>query len=335
MKYKSKILRIIDANVNRAMEGMRVVEEIARLVLDNKKISRELKNLRGDLQQTVKALPDVKSLVKFREAMKDVGRKISTEMENRREGLEGVFQANIKRAQEATRVLEEFSKSTGARSAKSFKALRFKLYDVEKKIKPLILSSKRKMLDFDLYVVSDPLRSHLEAARGVIRGGGKIFQLRDKGASKKKYLQLAKAIRKLTKKAKVAFIVNDHLDIAQLIDADGIHLGQDDIPIPLARKLLGEEKIIGFSTHSFAQAVKAEKAGADYISFGPIFQTPSKPKTKPLGLKALKRVVKRIKIPVVAIGGISESNIHDVRKTGCQRIAVIRAASELRLLRRK
>ncbi|MFH1683451.1 MAG: hypothetical protein ABIA67_01065, partial [Candidatus Margulisiibacteriota bacterium] len=169
MTYKSKVLRIIDANVNRAMEGVRVVEEIARMVLDNKKLTEELKNVRGNLKQAVKSLPDAKTLLKFRESLKDVGRKITTEMENRREDLDSIFHSNIKRAQEATRVLEEFSKGTSVKSAKAFKGLRFKLYDVEKRIKPLIVSSKRKMLDFDIYVVSDPLRLPLEAARGVIK----------------------------------------------------------------------------------------------------------------------------------------------------------------------
>ncbi|MCX5748792.1 MAG: thiamine phosphate synthase, partial [Candidatus Saganbacteria bacterium] len=128
------------------------------------------------------------------------------------------------------------------------------------------------------------------------------------------------------KRAGVTFIVNDYIDVCLAIDADGVHLGQDDVPVPVARKLLGSGKIIGLSSHSFDQAITGAKSGADYISLGPVFSTPSKPDTKPLGIEVLKKVLKSVKVPVVAIGGINEDNIKVVIAAGAKRVAVIRAA---------
>jgi len=321
----SKLLRIIDVNFNRATEGLRVVEEIARFVLEDPKLTLELKEFRGKLRQVIES----EIQFRHRRALEDVGRKLYTEGEGQRENLEGVFQANMKRAQEAVRCLEEFSKLIKPHFGKAFKNIRFKLYELEKQIAPRV--SKAVKLDFDLYVVTDPRRNHLETARRAIAGEARIIQLRVKTISKPAYYRLAKKIAKIAQKANVTFILNDYWDLVRKVGADGVHLGQEDLArfsISRVRKELGADKILGISTHSFNQAIKAEKLGADYISVGPIFATPSKPGTKPVGLRLLRKVIKRVKIPVVAIGGIDKSKLHDIKKTGATRFAVIRAVLE-------
>lgn len=318
----SKILRIIDANTNRAVEGLRVVEEIVRFVLEDTKLTIEIKKLRRELRRA--------SNFQGRDALGDVGRKVYTATEGKRENLADIFSANMKRAQEAVRCLEEFSKLFNPKYGKRFKQIRFQLYELEKIIALRI--THYSLLDFSLYVVTDPEFDHLKVAKKVLAAGVKAIQLRDKAASKEEYLKLAKKICKLAKQYGAAFIVNDYPEIARQVDAAGVHLGQEDLAglsIKKARKIMGEGKIIGVSTHSLAQAIRAEKAGADYISCGPIFKTPSKPLGHPLGLNVLRKIIRKVKTPVVAIGGINAGNVGLIKKAGCQRYAVIRAASEI------
>jgi len=298
-------------------------------VLEDKKPTLELKEIRGKLRKLIGRLIEHEIKFQQRRALKDIGRELYTPKEAERRTILDVFMANAKRVQEAMRVLEEFSKLIRPELGKQLKAIRFKIYDLEQKI--FYALSRRLKLDFDLYLITDPMRDHVEVVREAIAGGVKVIQLRDKTASQKRLLKWAKKIRKLTQKAGVTFIVNDYPEIAREAKADGLHLGQDDlekISIRQTRKRLGEDRIIGVSTHSLGQALSAVKKGVDYISVGPIFSTPLKIGTKAVGLKLLRQVMKRVKIPVVAIGGINESNIYNVRKTGCQRVAMIRAILE-------
>ncbi|MCM8799554.1 MAG: thiamine phosphate synthase [Candidatus Omnitrophica bacterium] len=139
-----------------------------------------------------------------------------------------------------------------------------------------------------------------------------IIQLRDKYSDKKQVLSEAKRIKKLLNRNRQIFIINDYIDIAQLVGADGIHLGQNDLPIVLAKKLLGERKIIGISCHSIEEALEAEREGADYISIGPIFGTALKPNLKPLNIGILKEISKCIHIPFFPVGGIDLSNLNKI-----------------------
>lgn len=185
------------------------------------------------------------------------------------------------------------------------------------------------MKDFILYVITDKKaskgRGHLEVIKSAIDGGADVVQLRDKDAGVRELVQVGNEIRLLTHRRHVDFIVNDRVDIALATDADGVHLGQDDLPLSLARKIIGKEKIIGVSTHSLDEAIQAEADGADYIAVGPVFATPTKPDYKPVGLELIRQVRMRIKIPFVVIGGIDENNIKDVVKAGATRVAVVRA----------
>jgi len=166
--------------------------------------------------------------------------------------------------------------------------------------------------------------SHIEIAKLAIKGGADIIQLRDKFLSTSELIDTAKKISLLCKKSNVIFLVNDRVDVALVSGADGVHLGQEDIPIKDARKLLGKNKIIGGTAHNMREALACEKAGADYIGYGHIYPTASKHKPdKPKGTAKLKEIVNRIKIPVIAIGGITQENLSDVVKTGVHGAAFI------------
>ena len=155
----------------------------------------------------------------------------------------------------------------------------------------------------------------------MIKGGIKIIQYREKYKSLKEKVKEAKEIAKICKDNGVVFIVNDHVDIAMLVDADGVHVGQDDMDISDVRNIIGD-KIIGVSTHAPSEAIKAQKDGANYIGVGPIFKTTTKDR-KPVGLEYLEFVANNISIPYVAIGGIKEHNFDKILSIGAQRVSLV------------
>ena len=188
---------------------------------------------------------------------------------------------------------------------------------------------KRKSLkNFKLYAVTDLKEENagnLKAIECALAGGVDVIQLRSKVFSDGALFELGQKIRVLTHRMKKLFIVNDRLDLALALNADGVHLGQDDLPLAAACRIAGKNLLIGCSTHNFKQAVEAEREGADYIGFGPIFGTPTKPAYQPIVLDLIARVMKRIQIPVVCIGGINHSNVKEVIGAGDNRVAVVRA----------
>ncbi|MBC7321381.1 thiamine phosphate synthase [bacterium] len=184
-------------------------------------------------------------------------------------------------------------------------------------------------MDLSLYVITDERiglgRSHLFLAEEALRGGATVIQLRDKEKSGRELYKIGVKLREITKKYKALFIVNDRLDIALAVGADGVHLGMNDLPISVARRIAGSNFIIGASVSSPEEAVLAEKEGADYISAQSIFETSSKEDVKIIGIEGLKTIVKVSSLPVIAIGGINRDNVRDVMKTGVKGIAVISA----------
>lgn len=180
-----------------------------------------------------------------------------------------------------------------------------------------------------LYVILDKksqkAKSFLETAKAAIAGGADVLQLRDKELSTKALIEEGKLLRELTHRTQTLFIVNDRVDVALAVQADGIHLGQEDLPVAIARQILPANALIGKSTHSLQQALQAEREGVDYIGVGPIFATPTKPTYTPVGLQLIEEVSQRIKIPFVAIGGIDTQNIYQVLERCATNIAVVRA----------
>lgn len=184
------------------------------------------------------------------------------------------------------------------------------------------------MREFKLYAITGeefhPDRDLVEVMEEAILGGVDIIQLRDKYSSKREVLEKAKKLRDLTKKHDVIFIVNDHIDVALAVEADGIHIGQDDLPLCEARKIMGPNKIIGISTHAIEEARLAEAEGADYIGVGPVFHTKSKVDVvDPVTTAYVGQVAEEIKIPFVAIGGIKLHNVDQVLEAGATRICAI------------
>ncbi|MFH0765780.1 MAG: thiamine phosphate synthase [Calditrichota bacterium] len=182
-----------------------------------------------------------------------------------------------------------------------------------------------------LFVLTDEVlsggRSHVEVAQAALAGGAKVIQLRDKQASSRKLLDCALKIRELTTATQAVFIVNDRLDIALASEADGLHVGQDDLPAQVARKLLGSKKILGVSARSVKEAIQAECDGADYIGLGPVFEARGTKVNagEPLGLELIRAVRRIVKIPIIAIGGINRDNAAEVIQAGATGVAVISA----------
>ena len=324
-----KLFRLVDANINRAAEGMRVLEDIARLCFDNREVSERLKRLRHDTRKNIMAyLPECLS---ERDSLNDVGLDISRELKLDGKGsMQELVTANFKRVQEALRVVEENLKLLGRYElSKLYEGFRFASYSLEKDyIKVEYSHEKRRKLNTDLYCVTAGEyscgRDNLQVVRSMINSGVKIIQYREKDKKLiQKYDECLK-IREMTLEAGVTFIVNDNIDIAMLVRADGVHIGQDDLPVEKVRELVGDEMIIGLSTHSPGQAQDAVKRGADYIGVGPIFRTFTKKDVcEPVGLEYLDYVVENINIPYVAIGGIKENNMHQVLARGAGCIAMV------------
>ncbi len=179
-----------------------------------------------------------------------------------------------------------------------------------------------------LYIILDQqyaTRDIISIAQDAIDAGVDVIQYREKGLPKKDALNIAEKLRKLTAGTGIPFIINDDPALALAVDADGVHLGQDDIPPHVARRILGEDKIIGLSTHSYQEAIEAGSSGINYIGFGPIFQSGTKMVAAPHGPEAITRVRNAITIPLIAIGGINEENITDVIRCGADGAAVISA----------
>ena len=185
-------------------------------------------------------------------------------------------------------------------------------------------------IDYSLYLVTDRKlargRSTLDIVSAAVSGGVTCVQLREKDCSTLDFIEEALAIKKFLKTREVPLIINDRLDVALAVAADGVHLGQSDMPLEMARKIAGRSMLIGISAESVQDAVEAEKGGADYLGVSPIYATPTKSDTAPpLGLEGLQEIRKRVKIPLAAIGGLNESNAAEVIRHGADGVAVVSA----------
>lgn len=312
--------RIIDANLNRATEGLRVIEEIARFILSDAELSARLKTIRHELQKFFDVEYD--NLLDSRDTLNDVGCNIINP--DKKESLDSIFKANFKRVEEAFRVLNQYASLDDS--------YRYRIYTIEKEMRSKLKLDYKKIFlnDKKLYLVtnSDNFESDeifLDRVALSIKSGVDIVQLREKNTTSKRFIYLAQRIRELTSHFGAAFIVNDRVDIAKISNADGVHLGQDDIPISYAREILGDNAIIGVSTHCPEHAKKAITDGADYIGVGPVFKTPTKPSKDPVGLEYVKWAADNVNIPFFAIGSIDTANIKEVVQAGAKRVAVIRA----------
>lgn len=189
--------------------------------------------------------------------------------------------------------------------------------------------SYKGKIDYSLYLVTDRNvlmgRDLLKGIEEAIKGGATLIQLREKNISTLEFYNIALKVKELTNKYNIPLIINDRLDIALAVDAEGLHIGQDDMPLKIARKILGDDKIIGVSTSSTEEALGAQRDGADYVGVGAMFPTDTKTDADSVTLMELRSIKASLKIPVVAIGGINKNNIQSVMKTGANGVAVISA----------
>lgn len=319
--------RIIDVNLNRATEALRILEEITRFLLDDEHLSEKLKNIRHKIN--IFQDENYNAYLKARDTENDVGTDIKNSTQ--RINIENIFKANIKRLQQSLRVLSEYS-AGDEKQLTLFEKLRYETYTLEKIMWEKLKNkyNQIKLSEKKLYLVtnSNNFKSEddfLDAVASALEGGVDILQLREKEMPANKILDLGKKLKQLCLHYNTTFIVNDRVDIAALLDADGVHLGQDDLDVESARTILGPNAIIGISTHAPEQALKAVKDGADYIGVGPVFKTPTKQGRTPVGIEYVKWASENINIPAFAIGGIDLNNCEQVIAAGIHRIAVVRA----------
>jgi thiamine-phosphate diphosphorylase len=187
-----------------------------------------------------------------------------------------------------------------------------------------------------LHVITEPYpdaEGHLLIARDALEAGARLIQFRSKNESPAERLSLARKLRAMTRECKAILMVNDFPELAKKVDANGVHVGKNDVPVEVARKIFGKEKIVGSSANTVEEALDAVKNGADYVGFGPVFQTFSKPDAaSPRGIDAVRKVRRafdsaRISVPVIAVGGINEKNALQVMEAGADGLAVVSAVS--------
>lgn len=314
------IYRILDANLDRAREGLRIIEEWCRFGLNNSSLAEECKKMRQEL-----AAMHIWEIRQARNTPNDVGTELSHPGEETRKSVEDLLQANLARVQEALRVLEEYGKLylPQLNIGQNSKQLRYRVYTLES---ALFDSDRRKLLhNSPLYLVTSPSENLFAIVDDALRGGLTLVQYRDKEIDDNIRLANAAQLCQLCHNYGALFIVNDRVDLAVAVDADGVHLGQQDIPIALAREILGSDKIIGRSTTNPDEMQAAIAEGADYIGVGPVYATPTKPDKAPAGLEYVQYVAENCPLPWYAIGGIDLSNFEQVISAGGSRVAVVRA----------
>ena len=280
------VAQVLDANINRVAEGLRVIEEYTRFISKNKSQTDLLASWRKQVSHQESVHPA--SLLMIRDITQDMRAKETPTVRLR---LLDLLTANFKRVSEGLRVLEEYTGQA------SYNRLRYDVYTLEKEI---LLPLYQRRIRPGIYLISDDPDVLIQG----LDWGVSLIQLRGKQSSKETLLKQARFVVKHAKKAGIPFIINDYLDIALLVDADGFHSGQDDLSVVEQRRVLGAHKLIGKTTHSLAQGLKAQRDGADYVSVGPIWETPSKAGRKGIGFAYLEAAKDQLTIPYVAIGGI-------------------------------
>lgn len=329
-------LRVLDAAANRATEGLRVVEDFTRFGLDDVHLTRLVKTLRHDLAEACAALPWPERLA-ARDTQGDVGTNVSTPAEGERRDAWAVCSAGIERAKQSLRSLEEFGKLAAPAVAPKFQTFRYRLYTLEKAL-GITHDSVQRLADVRLCVLVDGRETVDEFRRlvaPVVAAGVGMIQLREKGLADAELAERARLrvrlLRQLNQDSPVLVIINDRADIAAAVDADGVHLGQEDMSVKDARAILGPRRLIGVSTNNIEQARAAVLDGANYLGAGPTFPSSIKHFDAYPGLAYLRQVAAEIRLPAFAIGGIGPDNLSQVLETGVRRVAVssaVIAASE-------
>jgi len=303
------ILRLLDANGNRAAEGLRVLEDVARFMFNDARLASLAKDLRHALRQGIPA-----NAVYARDTAGDVGTALTAAGEMERARPLDLIRANAARVAEAVRAAEEASKLIGnAALAVVLESLRYKLYQLESAL--LARFPAWQLLRVRLYALIDTslTTDPVGVAAAVARGGAGAVQLRAKNLNQRDYRELAVRVQDACRANHALFIVNDHVAIARALQADGVHVGQDDLSVADVRTIVGPGCAIGLSCHTAQQARDAMMVGADYLGLGPMFATTTKPHEPCRGPELLDAVRPFLDRPSYAIGGIDAERLRELR----------------------
>ncbi len=314
---QAQLYRILDANLDRAREGIRVIEEWCRLGLEHQGHSQKCKDIRQILGRWHS--PQIRSA---RNIAHDPGTALSHAGEEERSDLASLLAANFARVQEAIRVLEEYGKLYDPTLAREMKALRYEVYELQS---ALMVSDRLQILrDHPLYLVTMPHPRLLGVVEDCLQGGLKIVQFRQKEGTDREKIETAQALCNLCRTYDALFLVNDRVDIALVVGADGVHLGQTDMSVKQARQILGHAAIIGLSTTSPQELAYALEQQPDYVGVGPLFDTPTKPGKAAVKDSYLPYAVKNCPIPWFGIGGVNSENLTGLIALGVKKVAVVR-----------
>ena len=322
---RNSVYRILDASANRAGEGLRTLEEIARFVLDDSKLTSELKSQRHGLAGALKSISRF-SLLRARNTCEDVGTEITGTGEYLRADLADVVAAAAARTQQSLRVLEEYTKTIDPDISVELEQIRYRCYTACAAIELRIVTHSKNcsLHSSSLYVLMScgSSQSNFQSkVEELLVGEVDVIQLRDRSADDRTLISRARAGTEIARRLGKVFIMNDRADLALAADTDGVHVGQEELPVADARRIVGN-RLVGVSTHSIQQARDAVKDGADYIGCGPVFSSKTKCFTEFVGTEFLTQVVDEIQIPAFAIGGIDLTNVDQVVRSGMHRIAV-------------
>jgi thiamine-phosphate pyrophosphorylase len=318
------VYRILDANLDRAREGLRILEEWCRFGLNDATYTEQIKHLRQTLAQW-----HTDDLRQARDTPGDPGTVLTHAQEAEREDLRAVLQANLCRVQEALRVLEEYGKLYRPDFAAACKAMRYQVYTLESDLMGGQRAQRlQRLRQASVYLVTSPQDTLIATVEAALKGGITLVQYRDKNTEDEVRLQRAQQLRDLCHRYQALFLVNDRVDLALAVGADGVHLGQTDLPVAVARRLLGPQAIIGRSTTNPEEMNRALSEGADYIGVGPVYSTPTKPGKAAAGLDYVRYAAAQAPAPWFAIGGIDGDNLSAVLQAGAQRVAIVRAVME-------
>ena len=310
--------RILDANWNRAAEGARVVEDYARFVLNDPNLSHGYKHLRHDLSQRMKTLDDA-MLIRCRDIPGDVGGAIATHSEGQRVDVHAVAAASQKRLEQALRCLEEYGKILDPPTAAALERLRYRAYQLGQAVMTCEVS-RRRLASCRLYVLITPaaldegLDAFEQRCRVWFQAGADVLQLRAKTLTDERLLALARRMTAAARSVDRLAVINDRPDVALASGAHGVHLGQDDLPIAAARRILGPHALIGRSTHDLQQARDAVLQGADYLGYGPTFASTTKSfaPEELAGPQFVRQASLEIGLPGFAIGGLTADNLGEL-----------------------
>ena len=318
MSHPDSIARILDANLDRAREGLRVLEDWCRFGLNHSELTAQFKHLRQNLAQW--HTPDLRAA---RDTPGDPGTTLTHPQERLRSSVAQVLQANFCRVEEALRSLEEFGKIHHPDLSEACKQLRYQVYALESQV--MAHQRFQQLQQAQLYLVTAPDPNLLPVVEAALQGGLQIVQYREKVGDDCDRLPIAQQLKALCQQYGALFFINDRVDLALAVEADGVHLGQQDLPIATARTLLGSQRLIGRSTTNPEEMAQALAEGADYIGVGPVYATPTKPDKAAAGLDYVRYAAKNSPVPWFAIGGIDAANLADVMAAGGDRVAVVRA----------